>query len=98
MVKARWFGFLAALFLALVFGASGCTEKVEMRQVDTTGGTSQADRDTIQKNLDTAGVKGEIVNIVDGGENWIVDVGAPKPPPGKRAAPTMPVTYLVDKK
>ena len=78
--------------------AVGCTgAKVDMKPIDNMGATNKADQDKIKEHLDAAGIKGEIYTIGDNGTQWIVDVGAPKPPPGKRAAPTIPTTYLIDK-
>jgi hypothetical protein len=87
----------ASLLGVLSFVAVGCGGKVEMRVVDPMGKTTQSERDKITANLEAAGIKGEIYNVVDNDKEWIVDVGAPKPPPGKRASPSMPITYLVNK-
>lgn len=88
---------LLFMLMLLAVGVHGCGSKVEMRVVDPMAGTSQADQEKIRGYLEAAGIKGEIYTIVDDGNQWMVDVGAPKPAPGKRAAPTMPTTYLVDK-
>jgi hypothetical protein len=103
-MRNEWVGGLVGLVrrvywapLLLCLCVAGCGEKVEMKPYDNTGGVSTTDQEKIKKHLEDAGIKGELGPIVDDNKQWIVDVGAPKPPPGKRASPTMPVTYLIDK-
>jgi len=87
-----------AFLLLTGLGLSGCGPKVKPNEVDLKGGTSQTDQDKIRGYLDAAGLKGQIVSIMDGGEKWMVDVGAEPAAPGKRQAPVAPASYLVDKK
>jgi hypothetical protein len=69
-----------------------------MKVIDDKDGVSTADQEKIKKHLEDAGIKGELGPIVDDNKQWIVEVSAPKPPPGEgRAFPEIPVTYLIDK-
>jgi hypothetical protein len=68
------------------------------RKVDQMGGATTSDQDKIKQHLDAAGIKGEIYQVVDKGNEWVVEVGVPQPAPGKgRAPPPTPTTFLVDK-
>jgi hypothetical protein len=87
----------AALLLILTMAAVGCGQKVTMKEHDNTGGVAQSDQDKIKEYLDKAGIKGEIYTTADNGTEWVVEVGAPAPAPGQRAAPTMPIPYQVNK-
>ena len=79
-------------------GIVGCGPKTQGRIVSPTGDTSEADQQKIRGYLEAAGVKGDIYTIVDDGNQWIVDVGAPmKSAPGERVKPDMPTSYLVEK-
>ena len=102
MLSATMFGFrglccgLVAAVLTLV--AVGCDSKVEMRNVSTTGSTTEADREKIRGYLESSGIKGEIYTIVEDGNQWLVDVGTPSTsPPGKRPPPPTVSTYIVEK-
>ncbi len=83
------------LFVSIL--AAGCGEKVQMKQVDPVAGISKADQDKVREHLNAAGIKGEIESIADNDTQWVVQVGAPTPAPGKRAAPSMSTPYSVDK-
>ena len=82
--------------LALMSMAVGCGDKVVMKEPPKSN-VSESDKEKIRGYLDAAGIKGEIFSFADNDTEWVVEVGAPAPAPGKRAAPTMPVPYQVNK-
>lgn len=83
---------------AVAAGSIGCGGKVEPNtKVDVMGGATASDQEKIRKHLDDAGVKGAIVSSQDGGDEWLVDVGAAPVAPGKRQMNIMPETVRVNK-
>jgi hypothetical protein len=85
-------------FLLLSLFVVGCGQKAPaMRPGTPFGNTTQAEREKISGNLEAAGIKGELLGVVDDDKQYIVEVGTPKPPPGVKPTAPPPVTYLVDK-
>jgi hypothetical protein len=58
--------------------------------------TTADDRTQAEAHLRAAGIQGEIVGLISGEKEWVVDV-APKTVPGKRATPSPPKIYSVDR-
>lgn len=78
----------------------GCGSKTPPPSIEerTFVGVSQGDREKAKEYLTKAGIKGEVVGMIDQGQAWQVDVmPESKAGAGKRSMPRPPQSYQIDK-
>jgi len=85
-----------ALFVVIAGCGGGETAKPVSANEAAFKGSSDDDKAKVAEHLKKAGIEGEIVGLVTGKDMWQVDVGN-KVTPGKRANPTPPRVYTVNK-
>jgi hypothetical protein len=85
---------------AWIVTVGGCGQKVEMKELPSTVATvHETDQAKVKEYLQKNGTPGEVTAITDSGDHWLVEVqpAQKQSEPGKRALPTPPTSYRVNK-
>jgi hypothetical protein len=91
-----WFCLITVVCVA---GLEGCGSKSPPPSIEdrTFIGVSQGDREKAKEYLAKAGIKGEVVGMIDQGQAWQVDVMPESKGDGKRGMPRPPQSFQIDK-